>query len=400
MDHQGVIVKLSKSKPYTVISIIAKARGSNPENGSPRALWALAMMVFRVSPLIFSLCAFLSSGCRQEETNKQEPIRPVKVFNITEPEEFFQRSFPGKVEASEKADLAFLVDGKIIEFPVKKGDRVKQGQMIAKLDPKDFEIALQKATSQVELAKIQLDRSAELLKQGFAPQSRYDKDKTDYDVAVANRDTAQQNFDYSELRAPFDGEVAERYVENYQTVRVKEPVVALHNRDSIDIVIQVPESLAIRAQKGKNSDIVAEFDSALGNRYPVTLKELSSKPDPNTQTYKVTLTMGAPKDLNILPGMTATIFLKLKVSEGDQKGQYKIPVTAVFSDEHKNSYVWVIEPNTDIIKKQPVTVAALEKESAVITSGLSPGMMIIAAGAKVLREGMKVRPLAKVENQQ
>lgn len=342
--------------------------------------------------LIFCLSSLIVTGCKQEKPSQEEATRTVKVFHVSEQEASFQRNLPGKVEASEKADLAFLVAGKIIEFPVKKGDTVKQGQLVAKLDPKDFEIALKEMTSKVELAKVQLDRSAELLRQGFAPQSRYDEDKTKYEVAVTNRDTAQQNFNYSELRAPFEGEIAERYVENYQTVRVKEPIVALHNRDNIDIVVQVPENIAIRAQKGRNPNLEVEFDSAPGTRYPVTLKEISSKPDPETQTYKVTLTMIAPKELNVLPGMTATVFLKIIRSAEESKGQFKVPVTAVFSDEHKKSYVWVIDPATHLIKKQPVTVDAIEKDTVLVTGGLSPGVDIVAAGAKVLREGMKVRP--------
>jgi RND family efflux transporter MFP subunit len=352
----------------------------------------------KIITLVF-LSTLIASGCKQE-AKQEDLVRPVKIYKVTEPEKFSQRSFPGRVEASEKADLAFLVGGKIIEFPVKKGDKVKQGQLIAKLDPKDFEIALKEASSKVELAKVQLDRSAELLKQGYAPQSRYDKDKTDYDVAIANRDTAQQNMNYSELRAPFEGEIAERYVENFQTVRIKEPVVALHNRDSIDIIVQVPESLAIRANKVQNPDIEAEFDSAPEKRYPVRLKEMSSKPDPSTQTYRVTLNMLAPKDLNVLPGMTATIFLKLKATSSGPEGAYKLPITAVFADDQKNSYVWVIDPTTNVIKKQPVTVDAIDKETVLVTGGLKPGMEIVAAGAKVLREGMKVSPLAKAESPQ
>ena len=345
---------------------------------------------------ILSLSTLLFTGCKQEEKDQQESTRTAKVFHIEEQQASFNRSFPGKVEASKKADLAFLVEGKIIEFPVKEGDQVKKGQLIAKLDPKDFEIILKETKSKVEFAKIELDRTTQLLKQGFSTQQKYDAEKTRYDTAVANRDTAQQNLEYSELRAPFDGEVAERYVENFQTVRLKEPIVALHNRDSIDIIVQVPESLAIRAKKGKPSKVEVEFDSAPGTRYPVEVKEISSKPNPETQTYKVTLTMIAPKEVNILPGMTATVFLQIKLEDEERKGNYRVPVTAVFSDEQKNSYVWVIDPKTQLIKKQPVTVESIEKESIIVTGGLSPGMDIVAAGAKVLREGMKIRPLEKI----
>lgn len=345
--------------------------------------------------IYFILCMsfLILTSCGEKTQTTEETIRTVKTFHISGPEEVAQRSFPGKVDASKKADLAFLVPGKIIEFPVKAGDQVEQGQVIAKLDPKDFEIIVQETKTKAEYEKAQLERKATLVEKQFVSKAEYEAQKTSYDVAVANLETAQQNLIYATLLAPFPGEVSVRYVENYQTIKVNEPIIRLQNRDLIDINVQIPENVAISFNKASNPQISAEFDSAPGTRYPVKVKEVSSKADPETQTYKLTLIMPAPSGLNIFPGMTATVYVSFNLPTETKNGKYMIPISAVFGDEQNNSYVWVLDPLTGSIKKQQVKLGPLENESVSVIEGLSPGMDIVAAGAKFLTEGMKVRAL-------
>jgi RND family efflux transporter MFP subunit len=335
------------------------------------------------------------TGCGQEEEKKPEVIRPVKIFHITTAASGSMRSFPGKVDASEKADLSFRVPGKIIEFPIKEGDKLKKGELIAKLDPKDYQIALDGAKSQAEYAKVQLERYAKQLEEKFISQSKYDQKKTENDVAQSNLDTATKNLEYTQLQAPFDGEIAARYVENFQTVKEKEPIVRLHNRTNIDVTVQIPESVIIKAKGKTNNSMEAEFDSVPGKRYPAQIKEISSQPDPDTQTYKVTLTLPAPEKLNILPGMTATIYVHFNFAEGPNKTVFMVPTSAIFADEKGVSSVWIIDPTTQAVTKRNVKMGQLEGENTPITEGLATGDTIVSAGVKFLREGMKVRPLEK-----
>jgi RND family efflux transporter MFP subunit len=343
--------------------------------------------------LLALLFITLFTACGEKEKSAEIPARPVKIIHIGGPEEVLQRSFPGKVEASEKADLAFLVPGKIIEFPVKEGEKVEKDQLIAALDPKDYEIAVQEAKTKEEYAKAQLDRKQALIEKGFVSKSEYEAQVTSYNVAKANLDTAEQNLIYTRLKAPFVGEVSAKYVQNFQTIKVNEPIVRLHNRDNLDIIVQIPESLAIHSKSRKDTQIEVEFDSAPGRMFPTSVKEISSKPDPDTQSYKLTLTMIAPKDLNVLPGMTASVFVKITIPSQGKTQKYVIPTAAVFADDNKKSYVWVFNPSTGEIRKQPVKLGQLENDTVEVIEGISTGMDIVAAGAKFLTEGMKVRPL-------
>ncbi len=345
----------------------------------------------------FSLltAAVLLNGCGESDEKKPEVVRPVKVLHISKADEGMARSFPGKVEASEKADLAFRVSGIIIELPVKEGDQVKKGQLVAKLDPKDFQIVVDETKSKSEYANVQLERYTKLLAEKVTSQSKYDAQKTAADKAKADLDTALQNLEYTQLLAPFDGEIAKRYVENYQNVKEKEVIVRLHNRENIDVTVQIPESLAMHT-KGKDTIMIeAEFDAATGKRYAATVKEVSSQADPDTQTYKVTLTLPAPKGLNLFPGMTTTIYVKEQAAGKGAETSFQIPVSAVFADAESKSNVWVIDPSTQTLKKQLVTLGQLAADKVLVTQGLAEGQDIVAAGVKFLKEGMKVTPYEK-----
>jgi len=342
--------------------------------------------------LAFVMTLFLS-GCGEKDQETKEIVRPVKVFHILGPEDFAKRSFPGKVEASQKADLSFPLAEELIELPIKEGEQVKQGQLIAKLNPTNFEIAVAEAKSKVEFAQLQLERTRRLLEKEFASQAEYDAHKTAADVAEAALGVARKSLEDTSLLAPFSGEIARRYVENFQNVQAKQPIVRLQNRSYIDVEIQIPESLAIRSDKLENALFEVEFETALGSRYKAKVKEVAGKADPDTQTYKVTLILPSPKDLNVLPGMTAIVQVKAKIIKDKEEKIFSIPTSTVFSDKGGKSYVWVILPSTNTLKKLEIKIERLVGEDIVVTQGLEPGQNLVAAGVKFLREGEKVNPL-------
>src|SRR5690606_16819669 len=107
--------------------------------------------------------------------------------------------------------------------------------------------------------------------------------------------------------ASFSGEIAKKYVENFQNVLAKKPIVSLQNREIIDIKIQIPENMIIRSHQLQKGVFEAEFETAPGSRYKVKVKEVSTQANPETQTYSVTFWLPNPKNLNVLPGMTAVL---------------------------------------------------------------------------------------------
>lgn len=349
------------------------------------------------SCVILLMIAFLLTACKQSPPAQKNVVPFVKVFHVPESEDTGQRTFPGMVDASQKADLSFLVAGRLIELSVKEGEKIGNGQLIAKLDPTDYEITVGETKSRLERAETQLNRTAKLLEKQFASQKEYDTEKTAVDVARAKYELAQQNLRYTKIHAPFSGEIAKRYVENFQNVRAKQPIVKLQNREFLDIKAQIPESLVIKSNQIKSGQFEASFETAPDLRYKVKIKEIATQANPETQTYEVTFTLPAPTNLQVLPGMTAVIHTHFQVNHNNAQQTFTIPISAVFNDQKGKSYVWVILPITETLQKQEVKISRLSGEGAVITKGLLPGQNIVAAGAEFVKEGMKVKPFKNLE---
>ncbi len=332
-------------------------------------------------------------ACDDKSSQNQERdiVRPAKMLTVGETHLEQRFNFPGKVEASKKADLGFRVSGKLIKFPVREGQELEEGDLIARLDPTDFEIVVAEMTAKRNLIRVQHGRHLKLLAGQFVSQAKVDKLKAQLDVSQANLDTAQRDLEYTYLRAPFTGLVAQTYVENFQNIKIKEPIIRLHDIEVIDISINVPEYLIIKQQEDASLKVKVEFESAPGKTYRAKMKEYSTDADPATQTYRVTLEMPSPSDLRVYPGMTVTVTVLIGLGNGLQA--YVIPSGAVFVDEANKQYVWVVNSKTMRAQKKQVTSELISANEVLIRKGVQRGDRVITAGAHFIRENMKVRAM-------
>ncbi len=360
--------------------------------------------------VIFS--AFLMSACgKKEETATKEIIRPVKTMVVASTEEALKQTYPGKVRAAQRADLAFQVDGPLIKLPVGEGQEAKKGQLLARIDPRDFQVNLRNAEGQLakaeaalQLAKSEYDRVLRIREKdpGAVSGSMVDrrreavnKAQADIKSLKAAVDAAKDQLSYTYLRAPFSGVIAKKYVDNFQEVRAKQPIVSLQDVSEIEILIDLPE-MVMATIRGGAVNVVVEFAAAPGEQYPLTLKEVSTEADPKTQTYQVVLSMPAPKKVRILPGMTANVHRAGPVEAGSDR--LFIPAIAVFGDEAGGSQVWVVDQEAVTVHRRKVTTGDLTGRDRIeVVDGLHSGEMIAISGVSQLREGMKIRPVEKIE---
>ena len=192
------------------------------------------------------------------------------------------------------------------------------------------------------------------------------------------------------LRAPYDGIVAERYVENFEYVPAQREIVSLQDISIVEIVAQIPETIVAGARQGQSSDFVARFGSLPGREFPAEIKEFATQADPVTRTYAVTFQIPQPSEANIFAGMTAEVMLKGRAAD---ETVFSVPVSAVFTDENGQQSVWVIDKQSMTARKAKVTVGDLVGESAMIRVGVNTGDQIVTAGASYLTEGQKVREI-------
>jgi RND family efflux transporter MFP subunit len=366
------------------------------------------------------------------------------------------RSFPGKVEASTKVELAFQVPGLLVKLPVKEGQRVTKGEVIAQLRQDEFQARLkalqgkldqarasltalrsgerpeerQRREAQVRAAaarlanaKAEFDRNLRLIRSNAVSREDFQLSETTYRVAREEHESALQTLEKgaiareedikaqeavvrglegqvveaniqlrdTTLHAPYDGAIAQRFVEQRQNVRAKQPIVKFQDVDEIDVAVDVPETVMASLRAADIVQFVAEFSGAPGLQFPVHIREVAQRADPTTQTFQVRVAMRAPADVNLLPGMSATVALTYRRA-GILGSRTLVPISAVSKDGTGEPAAWVIGSD-ETVSRRPVKVGQTTGGQIEIVDGLQPGDRIAVAGVSFLREGMKVRDL-------
>ncbi len=350
------------------------------------------------------------SGCseKKQEVEKVEEIRPVKTIVVKAPDAGGNRHFPGRIDANKKAELSFRVSGKIKELPVKEGDEVRKGDLIAKLDPTDFQIAVNDKKALFTRAANDYHRGQKLVKEGHISKMDFDKLEANFLSSRAALNLAKQQLAYTELKAPFDGIVARRHIQNFEEVQAKQPIVTLNDNEILEVKFDLPENLILRLQRVgvveegedlKMKDripVFAAFQSQSDQEYPLTFKEMSTKADSSTQTFSVTYTMKRPEDVIVLPGMTATVKIDFsKVMEA--KHVFYLPVSAVIADAALKPVVWVVDEKTMQVAPVSVKVGTMKGSQIEVTEGIKDGQRVVVAGVPFLYKGLKVTLMSQSE---
>jgi multidrug efflux system membrane fusion protein len=348
-----------------------------------RWMWVAALMAVLT----------MSGGCGEEAEERAPVVRPVKSIVVGDVLSG-SRSFPGKVEASERVDLSFRVSGRLIELPVERGQEVSRGQLLARIDPRDYRIALDEAKAAFTKAEADYVRYQNLYEKDAVSISELDFHRAQRDVARARLDDAEANLDYTYLTAPFAGVIGTRYVEKFEEVRVNQIICSVHDINSLDIIVDVPEHLIanVRNLEDAGLDVIARFEAAPGEEFRLRFREVAAQADPATRTYELRLTMSQPQSITVLPGMTAEVVAR-GTRAAAESSVFTVPAGAVFPDEEgKAQAVWVIDPEALTLHKRKVEIGEVTGTGSVeVLSGLRAGERIAVAGVSRMREGMKVR---------
>lgn len=345
---------------------------------------------------ILSLVFLFLLGCSPAE--EVPPVsRLVKTIVVGDVASSMERSFPGRVIAGQRADLSFQVAGTLSELPVKEGQLVVQGQLLAKLNARDFENRYAAAKSTREITELNYERGKKLVTSGTIAQVTFDDLRNKFELAKSEEGIAQKALEDTQLLAPFGGLIARVYVDNFQEVQAKVKILTIQDVQDIDITIDVPERDIINRQGMNQGKRLEEtklehgyviFEGIPNRQFDVVVKEYATEADPTTQTYRVRLSMKAPAQVNILPGMTATLIMR--EPNGQQVDSVLLPASAVAVDAAGKFYVWVVNEDMTVSKK-PVEVGDMVGSSIHVKTGIKQGDRVVTAGVSYLEEGMKVR---------
>lgn len=305
-------------------------------------------------------------------------------------------TYTGTIRPRHHGPLAFRLAGKVAERGVSLGDRVTQGQVIARLDDSDIRLTLEAAEAEVrsattDLARAEADeaRSRELMDRGFVAQAALDRSvsgaaeaRSRLDRAVRMRDQAQNQLGYTVLYAEADGVVTARAVEAGEVVQAGQPVVTVARTDTVEAEIALPEQ---RRATLEGATFTATLWGEEDTLHPLTLREVSPDVDPAARTYRVRLSFDRPDDRMAL-GRTVTVTL---MPEAPGQDVVPLPLAAVLGDG-TGAAVWRITGDTGV-ERIPVTLVTLRDEIALIRGPLAAGDRVVALGAQKIDPARPVR---------
>jgi RND family efflux transporter MFP subunit len=353
--------------------------------------------------IAFSLAALLFPNCREKEP-AQEIIRPVRYLEAAFTKGIYVRSFSGVAQSGTESRLSFRVPGTIKAIPVRVGDDVRTGQLIAELDSYDYELKLQQAEAALLQAKarsrnadVNYERARTLYEQKSASKSELDSarmasEAANADVQVLEKqvELARTQLSYTRIRAPLEGAIADVRSDINENIQAGMPIVLLTSGTHIEVKISIPETLIAQIEEGKNAAV--KFDAIPGKEFQAEVTEVGVRSMGTATTFPVTLLL-AQVDPDIRAGMTATAAFQF-MSDTDRE-RFIVPSEAV-GEDRQGRFVFLVTPlpeqeDLGVIRRQPVTIGEMTSGGMEILTGLTAGDLVVTAGINYIDDGQKVK---------
>ncbi len=339
---------------------------------------------------MLALCLlFPLVGCKQSERKDETERKLVKVIEVASFDRTEELSFPGKVKASQDADVAFRISGPIAHILVKEGQKVRKGQVLAKLDDRDYKLQLSATTAEYKRIKSEVDRVIKLHEENSVSENEYDKAVFGLKQITAKYNAHKNALNDVLLKAPFDGYIVGKALFGEgEMVRAGMPILRLSSSQEPVVEIYIP------AKEFLNRDKFVAYYCTLSlypnEEFPLELISIDQTANLN-QLYKVRLRLSAKGSQGHLPssGMTTMVYIR-KSNEGGEA--MLIPNTAIFEQEGK-SCVWLIQQEGEdlLVKAQPISIKEILSNGSVRCSGLARDARIVSAGVHNLHNGEAVQ---------
>ncbi len=359
-------------------------------------------------PFLCSTCAVLAAtagalvGCQEAPKDPAPLVRSVRYVVVQKTEETGARTFSGALQAGNQSQLSFQVSGRIRSLPVKTGRRVTKGQLIASLDPTDFELQLREAKANLAQARAQANnadanyqRVRRLYETRNTSRQELDAARTSRDTArsaqVAAQETVQRikrQLEYTTLEAPAAGRVNDVMAEVNEVVTAGKPVVVLQAGQELEATIDVPESFVRLTSIGDKARVMI---GALNSAVEGVVQEIGVSQG-GTGVFPVTIKLDVDP-ANARPGMVAEVTLTPKKDLTPVTDGFKVPLTAI-GEDRDGRFVFRVEgePGGEgKVVRQAIETGRLTANGIYVTEGISEGQRIVTAGVSRIQDGLTVR---------
>ncbi len=342
---------------------------------------------------------WLSCSTKSQPLEIIRPVRYVKVYSTGGTR---MRTFSGVAKSGIESNLSFKVAGTVQQVPVKVGDVVRRGQLLARLDPENSQLQVQKAEASHSQARAQqtrasadYDRVRALYENQNAAKSDLDAARAGFESTKASTEAAAKQLElarlqlsYTRLSAPSSGSIASVGVEVNENVQPGQPIVMLTAGSDIEVEVAIPEILISSIRPGHSATVT--FDALEGRSFQAIVREVGVAATGFATTFPVTVRLH-DQESGIRSGMASEVTLKLDT--GDARERILVPPVAV-AEDRQGRFVYVVRPvqgDTARVERINVQIGELTELGLEIFSGPADGDLVVTAGVSRISDGQKVR---------
>ncbi|MCB1845039.1 MAG: efflux RND transporter periplasmic adaptor subunit, partial [Halioglobus sp.] len=329
------------------------------------------------------------AACKQApetETASGEPQAaaiPVEVELAGRGDIVSMYSGTAPIEAFAEATVIAKVGGEVREILVEEGDKVRVGQLLARLDGDRLRLAQAQAEANLQKLRRDFQRNQDLKDKSLISTGDFEKIQYEMEALEASYKLASLEVSYTDIRAPIDGVISERFVKKGNTIDVNAKLFQVTSLDPLLAYLHVPEREYRRMARGMPASI--QVDALGGARYGASIARISPVVDPSTGTFKITVEVTDPQR-RLKPGM----FARIGIVSDTHADALQIPRSAIV-DEGGETSVFVVD--NGLAKRLKVSTGLSANDKVEILNGLNGNEQIIVVGQAGLRDGTRVQAI-------
>ncbi len=297
-------------------------------------------------------------------------------------------NLPATVEAREDLQIKAQLDGVVVETSAREGSRVSKGDVIARIDPRDYEIALSGAEASHDQAFKALKRAERLLKKSIISENEYDIALANEKTLKARLDKARLDLERTEITSPISGVLNRLDAKVGNLMSPGSPVAQVLDVNPVKVVVGIPESDVTSVRRVKEFHVT--LNALDDKRFRGKKHFISSQPNSQAHLYRLEILLPNPRS-QILPGMFARVdILKEEITDG-----LSVPLYAIITQADKH-FVYIEENGA--ATRRNVETGILEGWQMQITKGLMPGDNVMVVGHRSVAEGQPVNVIREVSD--
>jgi membrane fusion protein (multidrug efflux system) len=341
-----------------------------------------APMPFRIWPGLVAATLLLSAcGDSGDDVGDEDKLSiPVETIKPTRGDIDAMYSGTAPIEAFADALVIAKVGGEILDILVEEGDDVVTGQVLARLDGDRLRLEAQQAEATLRKLERDYQRNVDLKEKALISTGDFEKIQFEMEALKAAYDLAQLEYSYTEIRAPIDGVVSQRFVKIGNTIDVNAQTFQVTSLEPLVSYLHIPEREFRRIDPNQNASI--EIDALQGAHFDATVARVSPVVDPDTGTFKITIEVSDPTR-RLKPGM----FGRISIVYDQHLNVLQIPRSAIIEEAGSNS-VFIVAG--DIVEKREITTGFTEGGNIEVLDGISDDDEIVFVGHTNLKDGSNV----------